>query len=214
MTREGAWELLREYNKDEFHLEHAEIVGKTMRYFAEKLGYGDEADFWEVVGILHDLDFEMYPQEHCIKSQEIMRERGVDERIIHATASHGYAITVDIKPEHEMELLEKAGCDADLIHAVCSHGYGLVCDVEPVHEMEKVLYAVDELTGLIGAVVIMRPSKSVQDLELKSVRKKYKSKGFAAGCSREVIERGADMLGWSLDELIERTIEALRTFRD
>lgn len=181
MTREGAWELLREYNKDEFHLEHAEIVGKTMRYFAEKLGYGDEADFWEVVGILHDLDFEMYPQEHCIKSQEIMRERGVDERIIHATASHGYAITVDIKPEHEME---------------------------------KVLYAVDELTGLIGAVVIMRPSKSVQDLELKSVRKKYKSKGFVAGCSREVIERGADMLGWSLDELIERTIEALRTFRD
>ncbi len=181
MTREGAWELLREYNKDEFHLEHAEIVGKTMRYFAEKLGYGDEADFWEVVGILHDLDFEMYPQEHCIKSHEIMRERGVDERIIHATASHGYAITVDIRPEHEME---------------------------------KVLYAVDELTGLIGAVVIMRPSKSVQDLELKSVRKKYKSKGFAAGCSREVIERGADMLGWSLDELIERTIEALRTFRD
>ncbi len=181
MTREEAWELLREYNKDEFHLEHAEIVGKTMRYFAEKLGYGAEADFWEVVGILHDLDFEMYPQEHCIKSQEIMRERGVDERIIHATASHGYAITVDIKPEHEME---------------------------------KVLYAVDELTGLIGAVVIMRPSKSVQDLELKSVRKKYKSKGFAAGCSREVIERGADMLGWSLDELIERTIEALRTFRD
>lgn len=181
MTREGAWELLREYNKDEFHLEHAEIVGKTMRYFAEKLGYGDEADFWEVVGILHDLDFEMYPQEHCIKSQEIMRERGVDERIIHATASHGYAITVDIRPEHEME---------------------------------KVLYAVDELTGLIGAVVIMRPSKSVQDLELKSVRKKYKSKGFAAGCSREVIERGADMLGWSLDELLERTIEALRTFRD
>ena len=141
----------------------------------------DEADFWEVVGILHDLDFEMYPQEHCIKSQEIMRERGLDERIIHATASHGYAITVDIKPEHEME---------------------------------KVLYAVDELTGLIGAVVIMRPSKSVQDLELKSVKKKYKSKGFAAGCSREVIERGADMLGWSLDELIERTIEALRTFRD
>lgn len=181
MTREEAWELLREYNKDEFHLEHAEIVGKTMRYFAEKLGYGAEADFWEVVGILHDLDFEMYPQEHCTKSQEIMRERGVDERIIHATASHGYAITVDIRPEHEME---------------------------------KVLYAVDELTGLIGAVVIMRPSKSVQDLELKSVRKKYKSKGFAAGCSREVIERGADMLGWSLDELIERTIEALRTFRD
>lgn len=170
MDREEAWELLKEYNKDEFHLEHAEIVGKTMKYFAGKLGYGDEADFWEVVGILHDLDFEMYPQEHCIKSQEIMRERGLDERIIHATASHGYAITVDIKPEHEME---------------------------------KVLYAVDELTGLIGAVVIMRPSKSVQDLELKSVKKKYKSKGFAAGCSREVIERGADMLGWSLDDEIQ-----------
>lgn len=181
MNIEEAWALLKEYNKEEFHLEHAQIVGKTMRYFAQKLGYGDEADFWEIVGILHDLDFEMYPQEHCIKSQEIMRERGIDEKIIHATASHGYEITVDIKPEHEME---------------------------------KVLYAVDELTGFIGAVVIMRPSKSVQDLELKSVKKKYKSKGFAAGCSREVIERGADMLGWSLDELIERTIEALRTFRD
>lgn len=180
MTREEAWDLLKEYNKEEFHLEHAEIVGKTMRYFAEKLGYGDEADFWEVVGILHDLDFEMYPEEHCIKEQEIMRQRGVDERIIHATASHGYGITVDIKPEHEME---------------------------------KVLYAVDELTGLIGAVVIMRPSKSVQDLGLKSVKKKYKSKGFAAGCSREVIERGADMLGWTLEELIENTIEALKTFR-
>lgn len=180
ITKEEAWELLKEYNKDEFHLEHAEIVGKTMRYFAEKLGYKDEADFWEIVGILHDLDFEMYPEQHCIKEQEIMRERGVDERIIHATASHGYAITVDIKPEHEME---------------------------------KVLYAVDELTGLIGAVVIMRPSKSVQDLEVKSVKKKYKSKNFAAGCSREVIERGAEMLGWTLEDLIAQTIEAMRTFR-
>ena len=180
MTRQEAWDLLTEFNKDEFHLEHAEIVGKTMRYFAKELGYADEADFWEVVGILHDLDFEMYPEQHCIKEQEIMRERGVDERIIHATASHGYEITVDIKPEHQME---------------------------------KVLYAVDELTGLIGAVVIMRPSKSVQDLEVKSVKKKYKSKGFAAGCSREVIQRGADMLGWSLDELIQRTIDALKTFR-
>ena len=170
MTREEAWDLLKEYNQDEFHLEHAEIVGKTMRYFAGKLGYEDEQDFWEVVGILHDLDFEMYPEQHCIKEQELMRERGIDERIIHATASHGY-------------------------------------------EMEKVLYAVDELTGLIGAVVLMRPSKSVQDLELKSVKKKYKSKGFAAGCSREVIERGAEMLGWTLDDLITQTIEALRTFR-
>lgn len=181
MNKEEAWSLLREYNKEEFHLEHAEIVGNTMKYFAEKLGYGDEKDFWEVVGILHDLDFEMYPDKHCIKEQEIMRERGVDERIIHATASHGYAITVDIEPEHEME---------------------------------KVLYAVDELTGLIGAVVLMRPSKSVQDLEVKSVKKKFKSKGFAAGCSREVIERGAGMLGWSLEELIGQTIEALRTFQD
>ena len=180
ITKEEAWELLKEYNKDEFHLEHAEIVGKTMRYFAEKLGYKEEADFWEIVGILHDLDFEMYPEQHCIREQEIMRKRGVDERIIHATASHGYAITVDIKPEHEME---------------------------------KVLYAVDELTGLIGAVVIMRPSKSVQDLEVKSVKKKYKSKNFAAGCSREVIERGAEMLGWTMEELIAQTIEAMRTFR-
>lgn len=179
MNKEEALRLLKEYNKDEFHLQHAEIVGNTMKYFAEKLGYEDEKDFWEVVGILHDLDFEMYPEEHCIKEQEIMREKGVDERIIRATASHGYAITVDIKPEHEME---------------------------------KVLYAVDELTGLIGAVVVMRPSKSVQDLEVKSVKKKFKSKGFAAGCSREVINRGADMLGLSLDELIQQTIDALRTF--
>lgn len=181
MTREEAWNLLTEYNKEEFHLEHARIVEQTMRYFANKLGYGDEEDFWGIVGLLHDLDFEGYPDEHCIKEQEIMRERGIDERIIHAAASHGYAITVDIKPEHEME---------------------------------KVLYAVDELTGLIGAVAIMRPSKSVQDLELKSVKKKYKSKNFAAGCSREVIERGAQMLGWELDELISQTIEALRSFRE
>lgn len=181
MTRDEAWALLTEYNKDEFHLQHAQIVEKTMMYFAEKLGYGDEKDFWGIVGLLHDLDFEMYPDQHCIKSQEIMRERGVDERIIHATASHGYGLTVDIKPEHEME---------------------------------KVLFAVDELTGLIGAAVLMRPSKSVQDLELKSVKKKYKTKSFAAGCSREVIERGAEMLGWSLDDLITQTIEALRTFQD
>lgn len=181
MTREEAWELLTEYNKEEFHLQHAQTVANTMEYFAEKLGYGDEKDFWWIVGLLHDLDFEQYPEEHCIKSQEIMREKGVDERIIHATASHGYGITVDIKPEHEME---------------------------------KVLYATDELTGLIGAVVLMRPSKSVQDLELKSVKKKYKSKGFAAGCSREVIAQGAEMLGWTLDELIEQTIEALKSFQE
>lgn len=181
MTGQEAWELLKEYNQDEFHLQHAETVGRTMAYFAEKLGYGEEKEFWGIVGVLHDLDFEKYPDQHCIKSQEIMRERGVDERIIHATASHGYDLTVDVKPEHEME---------------------------------KVLYAVDELTGLIGAVVLMRPSKSVQDLELKSVKKKFKAKNFAAGCDREVIQKGADMLGWTLDELIQRTIEALRTFQE
>ena len=181
MNREEAWALLTEYNQEEFHLKHAQTVENTMRYFAEKLGYGEEKDFWGIVGLLHDLDYEQFPKQHCIKSQEIMRERGIDERIIHATASHGYAITVDIEPEHEME---------------------------------KVLYAVDELTGLISAVVLMRPSKSVQDLELKSVKKKFKAKGFAAGCDREVIQRGADMLGWTLDELIQQTIEALKTFED
>ena len=181
MTNGSSVISLTEYNQDEFHLLHAQTVENTMRYFARELGFADEEDFWGIVGLLHDLDFEKYPEEHCIKSQEIMKKRGIDEKIIHATASHGYAITVDIKPEHEME---------------------------------KILYAVDELTGLIGAVVLMRPSKSVQDLTLKSVKKKYKSKNFAAGCSREVIERGADMLGWTLEDLIQRTIDALKTFQD
>lgn len=178
LTRQAAWELLTEYNKDPFHLKHAVTVEGVMKYFAKSLGYGDEAEFWGIVGLLHDLDFELFPDRHCIKEQEIMRENGVDERIIHAAVSHGYMLTVDIVPEHEME---------------------------------KVLYAVDELTGLIGAAAIMRPSKSVQDLELKSVKKKYKSKGFAAGCSREVIERGSQMLGWELDYLIEQTIIAMRS---
>ena len=181
LTREEAWQLLKEYNKDHFHLQHAVTVEGVMRYFAEKLGYGSEADLWGIVGLLHDLDFEMYPDEHCIKEQEIMRERGIDERIIHAAASHGYALTVDIKPEHEME---------------------------------KVLYAVDELTGLIGAAALMRPSKSVQDMEVSSVKKKYKNKNFAAGCSREVIERGAEMLGWELSDLIGQTILAMRSCED
>ena len=176
-TRDEALTLLKEYNTEPFHIKHALTVEGVMRYFAEELGYTDEEEFWGIVGLLHDLDFEKYPEQHCIKEQEIMRERGLDERIIHATASHGYALTVDIKPEHEME---------------------------------KVLYAVDELTGLIGAVALMRPSKSVSDLELKSVKKKYKNLNFAAGCSREVIERGADMLGWSLDDLISKTIFAMR----
>ena len=178
MTRDEAWALLTEYNKEEFHLKHAQTVEGVMRYFAVELGYGEEVDFWGNVGLLHDLDFEQFPEEHCKKEIEIMRSRGIDEPLIHATASHGYAITVDIKPEHEME---------------------------------KVLYATDELTGLIGAVELMRPSKSVKDLELKSVKKKYKSLNFAAGCSREVIQRGADMLGWTIDELNERTIAAMRT---
>ena len=177
MTKKEALELLGEYNKGEFHLKHGKIVGDVMRYFANELGYGDEADFWETVGILHDLDFEMYPEEHCVKEQEIMRERGLDERLVHATASHGYGICVDIKPEHEME---------------------------------KVLYATDELTGLIGAVAVMRPSKSVSDLEVSSVKKKFKDKKFAAGCSRDVIRNGAEMLGWSLEELFEKTIRAMR----
>lgn len=176
-TRDAAWKLLNEYNKEPFHLKHALTVEGVMRYFAEKLGYSNETDFWGIVGLLHDLDFERFPEQHCIKEQEIMRERGLDERLIHATASHGYALAVDIKPEHQME---------------------------------KVLYAVDELTGLIGAVALMRPSKSVSDLELKSVKKKYKNLNFAAGCSREVIERGAAMLGWELDDLISQTILAMR----
>ena len=176
-TREEAMTLLEEYNSDPFHIKHALIVEGVMKYFARKLGYGDEEEFWGLVGLLHDLDFEKYPEQHCIKGQELMRERGLDERIVRATASHGYGITVDIKPEHEME---------------------------------KVLYATDELTGLIGAVALMRPSKSVDDLELKSVKKKYKNAKFAAGCSREVIEKGAEMLGWTLDDLISDTIIAMR----
>lgn len=177
-TPNEAFELLKLYNTGEFHLQHAKTVGGVLRWFAQELGYGDEADFWETVGILHDLDFEQYPDQHCIKEQELLRGHDVDERIIRAVASHGYALTVEIQPEHEME---------------------------------KVLYAVDELTGLIGAVARMRPSKSVADLELKSVQKKYKNANFAAGCSREVIERGAEMLGWTLDDLIKRTILALRS---
>ena len=180
-TPNEAFELLKIYNQGEFHLRHGKIVGAVMRWFANDLGYGDEADFWETVGILHDLDFEQFPDEHCIKEQELLRKHEVDEQIIHAAASHGYALTVDIKPEHEME---------------------------------KVLYAVDELTGLIGATAMMRPSKSVMDLELKSVKKKYKSSNFAAGCSREVIERGAEMLGWTLDDLISKTILAMRSFEE
>ena len=180
-TPKEAFELLKEYNKGEFHLNHGKTVGGVMRWFASELGYGDEADFWEAVGILHDLDFEQYPDKHCIKEQEILRKKGIDERLIHAVASHGYMLTVDIQPEHTME---------------------------------KVLYAVDELTGLIGAVALMRPSKSVSDLELKSVKKKYNNAHFAAGCSREVIERGVEQLGWELQKLLTMTLQAMADCED
>ena len=176
--REDAFSLLIKYNQDRFHIQHALTVEGVMKWFANELGYEQEAEYWGIVGLLHDIDFEQYPQEHCIKAPDLLREAGVGE---------------------------------DIIHAVCSHGYQLTVDVEPVHEMEKVLYAVDELTGLIGAVALMRPSKSVQDMEVKSVKKKYKSSNFAAGCSRVVIERGADMLGWELNDLIQKTIYAMRS---
>ena len=177
ITRDEAYELLKKYNKDDFHLHHGRMVEGAMRYFAKKLGYGEEEEFWAIVGLLHDIDFEMWPDEHCIKAPELLREAGVDEAII---------------------------------HAVCSHGYGLCCDVKPEHEMEKVLFACDELTGLIGAAARMRPSRSCQDMELKSLKKKFKDKHFAAGCDREVIQQGAEMLGWELDELLNGTLEAMK----
>lgn len=177
IDREQAWALLTKHNKDLFHLRHALTVEGVMRYFARELGYEDRVDFWGNVGLLHDLDFEEYPEEHCIKVQEIMKAEGLDKEFIHAVASHGHGICLDLPPEHQME---------------------------------KILFACDELTGLIGACALMRPSKSVQDMELKSVKKKYKDKKFAAGCSRDVIERGATDLGWTVDELIERTILAMR----
>ncbi|MDD6069614.1 MAG: hydrolase [Clostridiales bacterium] len=178
ITREEAFNLLKEYNKEPFHIQHALTVEGVMRWFAQEEGYAEEEEFWGIVGLLHDIDFELYPEEHCIKAPE---------------------------------LLSKAGISEEVIHAVCSHGYKLTVDVEPVHDMEKTLYAVDELTGLIWAATLMRPSKSVQDMEVKSVKKKYKSANFAAGCSREVIERGAEMMGLELNELIEKTILAMRS---
>ena len=178
ITRDEAYELLKKYNKEDFHLQHGRMVEGTMRYFANKLGYGDEEEFWGIVGLLHDIDFEMWPEEHCKKAPELLREAGVDE---------------------------------DMIHAIVSHGYGLCVDVKPEHEMEKVLFACDELTGLIGAAALMRPSKSVQDMELKSLKKKFKDKRFAAGCDRDVIIQGAEMLGWDLDKLLSETLEAMKT---
>ena len=178
ISREQALELLQKYNKDPFHIQHALTVEGVMKWYAGELGYEEDAEYWGIVGLLHDIDFELYPDEHCIKAPELLREGGVGE---------------------------------DIIHAVCSHGYELTVDVKPEHEMEKVLYAVDELTGLIWAAALIRPSKSVQDMELKSLKKKYKSAGFAAGCSREVIERGAQMMGCEMDELLQNTIYAMRS---
>ena len=181
ISREQAFDLLKEYNKDPFHIQHALTVEAVMKWYATKLGYGDDAEYWGIVGLLHDIDFELYPDQHCIKAPELLRKSGVGEDIIHAVVSHGYGITVDVAPEHEME---------------------------------KVLFAADELTGLIWATALMRPSKSTKDMELKSLKKKYKSKGFAAGCSREVIERGATQLGWELEKFLTMTLDAMKATED
>ena len=178
INRQEALELLKKYNKEPFHIQHGLTVEGVMRWYAQNLGYGDDADYWATVGLLHDIDFELYPDEHCKKAPELLKEAGLSD---------------------------------EFIHSVCSHGYGLCSDIEPEHEMEKVLFAVDELTGLIGAAAIMRPSKSVMDMETKSLKKKFKDKRFAAGCSREVIEQGAQMLGVEMDKLFADTIEAMRS---
>jgi len=175
MDRENALKLLLKYNKEKFHIQHALTVEAVMKWFAEKFGY--DVDYWGIIGLLHDIDFEMYPQEHCIKAVEILRSENYGEDVIHAVCSHAYKMTVDVKPEHEME---------------------------------KVLFAVDELTGLIGAAALMRPSKSVSDMELKSIKKKFKDKCFAAGCSRDAIQMGAEMLEWDLDKLMSMTLEAMQ----
>lgn len=177
-SREDALKLLQKYNKEPFHIYHGLTVEGVMKWFADELGYNDDKEFWGIVGLLHDIDFEEYPQEHCIKAPE---------------------------------LLQGAGVSDEIIHGVCSHGYNLTVDVEPVHQMEKILYATDELTGLIGAAVKMRPSQSTSDFEVKSLKKKFKDKKFAAGCSRDVIKFGAELLGWDLDKLFEQTILAMRS---
>ena len=178
MTRETALEALKKYNREPFHILHALTVEGVMRWFAQDQGYGEETDFWGTAGLLHDIDFEMYPEQHCVKAPELLKE---------------------------------AGAEDELIHAVCSHGYGLVSDVKPEHQMEKILFASDELTGLIGAAARMRPSGSVMDMEVSSLKKKFKDKRFAAGCSRDVIREGAEELGWTLEELMDKTIQAMRS---
>ena len=178
ITREQAFALLKKYNAESFHIRHALTVEGVMRWYARELGYGQEEEYWGITGLLHDIDFEQYPDQHCRKAPELLREGGVGE---------------------------------DMIRSVCSHGYGLCSDIEPEHQMEKVLFATDELTGLIGAAALMRPSKSVMDMEVKSLKKKFKDKRFAAGCSLEVIEKGAHILGWELNDLFEKTIQAMRS---
>lgn len=181
ITREDALKLLRRYNTEPFHIQHGITVERVMRWYAGELGYADEEEYWGITGLLHDIDFEQYPDQHCLKAPELLAAGGVGE---------------------------------DMIHSVCAHGYGLCCDVEPTHQMEKVLFASDELTGLIGAAAKMRPSRSCKDMELSSLKKKFKDKRFAAGCSRDVIRQGAEQLGWELDELLARTLEAMRSCED
>ena len=181
ITRPEALALLEKYNKEPFHILHALTVEGTMRWYARELGFGEDEEFWGITGLLHDIDFELYPEEHCQKAPELLREGGVGE---------------------------------DMIHAICSHGYGICCNIEPEHQMEKVLFAADELTGLIGAAIRMRPSKSTKDLEVSSLKKKFKDKKFAAGCSRDIIRQGAERLGWDLDHLFAKTIEAMRSCED
>ncbi len=178
LTREQAFQLLKQYNKEPFHIVHGLTVEGTMRWYAKELGYGEGEEYWGIVGLLHDIDFEQFPEEHCIKAPELLRPAGVGE---------------------------------DMIHSICSHGYGICCEIEPEHEMEKILFAIDELTGLIGAAVRMRPSKSVMDMEASSIKKKFKDKRFAAGCSRDVIRTGAERLGWELDQLFKKTLLAMRS---
>ena len=178
ITRDEALKLLQKYNKEPFHIYHGLTVEGVMKWFADELGYSSDKEFWGIVGLLHDIDFEEYPNEHCIKAPELLRTAGVSD---------------------------------DVIHGVCSHGYNLTVDVEPLHQMEKVLYATDELTGLIGAAIRMRPSKSTSDFEVKSLKKKFKDKKFAAGSSRDVIKYGAELLGWDLDKLFEENILAMRS---
>ena len=178
ISREEALALLQKYNKEPFHILHGLTVEGAMRWYANELGYGEEEDYWGIVGLLHDIDFELYPEEHCVKAPELLRAAGVGE---------------------------------DMIYSICSHGYGICSEMEPKHEMEKVLFAADELTGLIGAAARMRPSKSVMDMEVSSLKKKFKDKRFAAGCSRDVIRQGAERLGWELNDLFEKTILAMRS---